>query len=329
MFLVVVLFVIGLIVIIKGGDWFVEAAVWLAEITGVPKLLIGATVVSLATTLPEFFVSVLAVSGGSQALGIGNSLGSIICNTGLILSISIIFRPSEVEKDLFFKKAAIMITALFVLIASSLDGTLSKLESIPLIVLLAIFVFINVRHAKKYMFDSQKQVRHINTDRKSKIVNIAKFIIGSIGIVIGARLLVDNGIKIASALGVSEGIIGVTVVAVGTSLPELVTTITALKKKEASLGIGNILGANILNFTMILSTCSLISQKGLSVGSEIINIGGNEISRTLFIDIPVTAILFSALLLVPLFAKGKLKRLQGIFMLAVYIAFITLLIIKA
>lgn len=329
MFWVVVLFVIGLVVIIKGGDWFVEAAVWLAEITGVPKLLIGATVVSLATTLPEFFVSVLAVARGSEGLGIGNSLGSIICNTGLILSISIIFRPSEVEKDLFFKKAALMITALFVLIASSLDGTLSKPESIPLIILLAVFVYINVRHAKKCMFDSQKQVRHINTDRKSKLVNIAKFIIGAAGIVVGARLLVDNGIEIASALGISEGIIGVTVVAIGTSLPELVTTITALKKKEASLGIGNILGANILNFTMILSTCGLISKEGLSVGNEVISLGGSDISRTLFIDIPVTAVLFSALILVPMFAKGNLKRLQGIFMLAVYVVFITLLIIKA
>ena len=187
----------------------------------------------------------------------------------------------------------------------------------------------NVRHAKQCMFDSQKQVRHINTDRKSKLLNIGKFIAGAIGIVLGARLLVDNGIQIAGALGVSEGIIGVTVVAVGTSLPELVTTITALKKKEASLGIGNILGANILNFTMILSTCGFISENGLSVGNEAISVGGSEISRTLFVDIPVTAVLFTALLLVPLFAKGKLKRLQGFFMLAVYIAFITFLIVKA
>ncbi|MBT3319545.1 MAG: calcium/sodium antiporter [Clostridia bacterium] len=324
----VLLFALGLAIIIKGGDWFVEAAVWLAEITGVPKILIGATVVSLATTLPEFFVSVLAVSGGQAGLGIGNALGSIICNTGMILAISLVVRPSKVEKSLFYKKAIIMFVSLVVLVVASLDGVLSRLEAIPLLVLLGVFVFLNVYHVKKSNLEQQKQVHHIDTHRKKKWINIAKFVGGAAGIVVGAQLLVTYGSKIALALGVSEGIVGVTIIAVGTSLPELVTTITAIRKNEASLGIGNILGANILNMTMILSTCALIAPSGLAVGAESITLGGADISRTLFIDLPVVGLLFLLLIIPPIIFKGKLKRLQGISMLAVYIAFIALLVLN-
>ncbi len=329
MFWTVVLFIIGLAIIIKGGDWFVEAAVWLAEITGVPKLLIGATIVSLATTLPELFVSLFAVTGGSQALGIGNAVGSVICNTGLILAISISIRPSTIEKELFFKKAAIMVLSLAALFVFGLDGTLSRLETIPLFVLLGLFIFMNIKHARRSMLEAQKQVRHIDTKPKSSLINVVKFILGTAGIVIGAQLLVNNGVKIAAALGVSEGIIGVSVIAIGTSLPELVTTLTALRKKETSLGIGNILGANILNITLILSICGLIAPKGLSIGEEMMSFGAKSISRTLFVDTPVAALLFALLIIVPVLLKGKLKRLQGILMLAVYVGFIALLVIKA
>ena len=324
----VLLFLLGLVIIVKGGDWFVEAAVWLAEITGVPKILIGATVVSLATTLPEFFVSVLAVSGGSVGLGIGNALGSIICNTGMILALSLAIKPSTVEKNLFYKKSIIMVVALVVLAVSSLDGVLSRYEAIPLLVLLGIFIFLNVYHVKKTTLDEQKKVRHIDTHTRSKIINAAKFVAGAAGIVVGAQLLVTYGSEIALAIGVSEGIIGVTIVAVGTSLPELVTTITAIRKNESSLGIGNILGANILNMTMILSTCALIPNSGLAVGEETITIGAAEVSRTLFIDIPVVGLLFLLLIVPALIFKGKLKRLQGILMLAVYVAFIAFLVIS-
>ena len=329
MFWPIVLFILGLAIIIKGGDWFVEAAVWVAEITGVPKLLIGATIVSLATTLPELFVSIFAVTSGSQELGVGNAIGSVICNTGLILALSIAIRPSTVDKELFYKKAAIMVLSLAALFVFSLDGTLTWLESIPLVVLLGLFIFLNVRHARRSMLEAQKQVRHIDTNRKSTLINVAKFILGAAGIVVGAQLLVNNGVKIAAALGVSEGIIGVTVVALGTSLPELVTTLTALRKKEAALGIGNILGANILNITLILSMCGIISPNGLSVGEDTIIFGTKSISRTLFLDTPVAALLFAMLIIVPVLLKGKLKRLQGILMLAVYVGFIALLVIKA
>jgi len=324
----VVLFIIGLVVIIKGGDWFIEAAVWVAEITGVPKMLIGATVVSLATTLPEFFVSVIAVADGATGLGVGNALGSIICNTGMILALSIIVRPSHVEKNLFYKKAGLMFMALVVLFAAAWDQILSPVESIPLFVILAAFIFINVRHVRICKLEDEKTVRHIKTDRRSVWKNVLKFVLGAAGIVGGAKLLVDNGVQIASALGVSDGIIGVTIVAIGTSLPELVTTITALRKKESALGVGNVLGANILNFTMILSTCALISDGGLQFRSEYMPSFSRIMPRSIYIDMPVVAALFLLLLVPTLLMRGKMKRFQGVLMLAVYLGFITFLVIN-
>lgn len=325
----ILLFLLGLVVIIKGGDWFVEAAVWVAEVTGVPKMLIGATVVSLATTLPEFFVSVIAVADGATQLGIGNALGSIICNTGLILALSIVIRPVTVEKQLFYKKAGLMLLALILLYVSSLDKVLSATESIPLFAILAIFIYLNVHHVKKSNLERQKQVRHIDTDSRSIRINIIKFIVGAAGIVIGAKMLVESGTNIAADLGVAQGIIGVTIVAIGTSLPELVTTITALKKNESSLGIGNILGANILNFTMILSTCALISKNGLQFGSETLMLFNKIQPRSIYLDMPVVASLFLLLIIPPIFCRGRLKRYQGVLMLAVYILFILILILNA
>ena len=326
---IIVLFVIGLVVIVKGGDWFVEAAVWVAEITGVPKMLIGATVVSLATTLPEFFVSVLAVADGATGLGIGNALGSVVCNTGLILALSIAIKPSTVDKKLFYKKFAIMFLAFAVLAAALWDRILSPWESIPLFVIFGVFIHFNIRHVRKGSLKRQKEIIHIDTNRRAVGINVLKFIVGAAGIVIGANLLVNNGIKIASSLGVSDGIIGVTIVALGTSLPELVTTVTALRKKESAMGIGNILGANILNFTMILSTCALISDGGLKIESEYMPLLSRIIPRTLYIDMAVVGVLFVLLIVPPVLFKGRLKRAQGVLMLAVYAIFIAFLVLNA
>lgn len=331
MILTIFLFIIGLVIIIKGGDWFVEAAAWIAEITGVPKMLIGATIVSLATTLPELFVSVIAVANNHHGLGVGNAIGSVICNTGLILALSIFIRPAAVERRLFYIKFLIMSLSLIVLFFVSLDGSLSSWESIPLFAALALFIYFNVHHVRKGNLNRQKEITHIDVRvrRKEVPVNVLKFIFGAAGIVAGAELLVRNGVSIASALGVSDSVIGVTIVALGTSLPELVTTITSLKKKQTEMGIGNILGANILNIALILSTCALISNGPLIIEPEYIPVFSRAIPRTLYIDIPVAAILFALLIVPPLIFKGRLKRLQGTLMLAVYIAFIIFLAINA
>jgi cation:H+ antiporter len=324
---VIGLFILGFALIIKGGDWFVEAAVWIAEITGIPKIIIGATIVSLATTLPELLVSLFAVIGGSTGLGVGNAIGSIICNTGLILSIALIISPPKVERKIFLSKALILSLAVITLALIAKDGTISKIDSICLFLILIAYIIFNIRALKTKnigeVYEDQTEIRHIDTSRKSIVLNIIKFVLGATGIVIGARLLVDNGVIIAAFFGVSDAVIGLTVVALGTSLPELVTTITSLVKKHGAMGIGNIIGANILNIALVLSTCAVSSNDGIILTKEVLF---NSLSgyRTLAIDIPVVALMLAVLILPVIFTKNKkLKRLQGVFLILIYIGFIT------
>ena len=332
---VVLLFILGFVLIIKGGDWFVEAAVWIAEVTRIPKILIGATIVSLATTLPELFVSLFAVLDGSVGLGIGNAIGSIICNTGLILSIALIASPPKIQKKIVLTKGAILLSAVAALVITAWDGTIEPVESLYLFAILALFILYNVQSVKRSKLESdteileeQKEIRHIDTDRRSIIINICKFIVGAGAIILGANLLVNNGVIIAGFLGISETVIGLTVVALGTSLPELVTTITSLVKKHGEMGVGNILGANILNIVMVLSTCAISSDTGLILPAEKTSIALFNKSRTLSFDAPVVLLMLGILLLPLLFSKsGKLRRWQGFALLGVYALYIVSIIV--
>ncbi len=322
MALTILLFILGLVVIIKGGDWFVDAAIWMAEATGVPKMLIGATVVSVATTLPELFVSALAVLDGAVSLGVGNAVGSVICNTGLILALSVLIRPSKVEGSFFYIKAGILAAALCLLYVMVLDRTLGVFESLILITVFIVFLSYNIHHAKKA--GTARQNDNDAEEKPRTGVNVLKFAAGAAGIVIGARLLVNSGIAIATALGVSQGIIGLTIVALGTSLPELVTTITSLCKKQSELGIGNIIGANVMNLAVILPVCALMSG-GLTLESAYLPLLGRVTAQSLTVDLPVAALLIGILIVPPLLLKGRMPRLQGALMIAVYIAYIVFL----
>lgn len=327
MFIIILLFIVGLILIIKGGDIFVDASCFVAEITGIPKMIIGATVISLATTMPEFFVSVIAVSHGAAGLGIGNAVGSVICNTGLILALCIVARPFQTEFPIFKSKSLIMLVGAVLLLLFSLNRNVSIFEAIILLVLFLYYLYSNVRYVKKTQDASRPPALHSKKTPKKQIVwNVCKFFLGAASIIIGARLLVHNGSLLAVALGVPESVVGVTVVALGTSLPELVTSITAIIKKETSMGVGNILGANILNITMILSTCALISPGGLTIVPEYLTHLQQILPRTLYIDIPVFLAMCAVLMLPTFLAKGRLFRLQGVLLLVIYIAFIVFLV---
>lgn len=330
MILSILLLLTGFAVIIKSGDWFVDASVWIACVTGLPRLLIGATIVSLATTLPEFFVSVLAVGSGAYDLGLSNAIGSILSNTGLILSLSLIAFPKQIGSRFFYQKAAVMFFALIMLFVFLLDKKLSIVDSIPLFALFFYFVYINIRYVHQSNGEAKCADEQDKKDelKKHKGRNIAKFIFGAAGIIFGARLLVDNGVRIAHGLNVPESVIGITLVALGTSLPELVTTISAIKKKETSMGIGNILGANILNLTLLTGSCALVSGGNLTISSEYEQLIRVIMPRTLYIDIPFTALLFLLLIVPPALSKGRVFRAQGIAMLGLYVLFIIFVILN-
>lgn len=315
-FLMYFLFVVGLVLIIKGGDFFVDAAVWFAEVSGIPHFIVGATIVGFATSLPEILVSVIAAAQGSPEgvqMATGNAIGSVTANTGLILGISLLFMPMAIRIREYFPKIGLLMLSIAVIwIFGMLFGEISIIASIVLVILFGLFIYENIRSAKKNL-SAQSEEAAINREEVTKAVvakKIFMFVIGCAGIIIGSQLLVDNGSAIAASLGVPTRIISISAVAIGTSLPELVTTISAITKKQASLSVGNILGSNIIDLTIVLPPCMLAYGKSLPVEQA-----------TLFVDLPVLLAL-SLLCFVPTFFTKKFARWQGVALLLGYVAYI-------
>lgn len=309
---VILLFLVGLVLIIKGGDVFVDAASWIAEVSGIPKFIIGATIVSLATTLPELMVSMIASSEGKTGMAVGNAVGSVTANLGLIMGISLVCIPAVIRQREFAFKGLMMAGAVLFLFLCSLRGSLGLLPSLVLLALFVLFIGENVVTARRSLSGEGAGERQPLT-RKGILLNLAKFLLGSAGIVVGARLLVDNGSEIARFFQVPESIIGVTVIAIGTSLPELVTTVTAVVKKQSSLSIGNIIGANLINLTLVMPLCAFVSGGALPVGEQ-----------SLYLDLPV-CLGVCLLAVLPALASRKLRRWQGVALLAVYAAYLAVL----
>lgn len=314
--LVIFLFLVGIVFIVKGGDYFVDASSWIAEVSGIPKLIIGATLVSLATTLPEMLVSTMAAAKGKVDMSIGNAVGSVTANIGLIMAISLICMPAVIKRADYLLKSIFMLAASVFIVLSGFLGQVGMGVSVALLVIFCLFLWENVASAKRAMReDKESNKSHKgwkDIERKEIILNLLKFVIGAIGIVWGADLLVDNGSELARFVGISERIIGVTLIAVGTSLPELITTITSIVKKQSSLSVGNILGANIIDLTLILPLSSLVSGKALPIG---------EVSARF--DLPA-CLLVGCIALLPAMLFEKFQKWQGILLLAVYAVYMYL-----
>ena len=307
-----VVFVVGLVLTIKGGDWFVDSASWFAEATGIPKFVVGATIVSFATTLPELLVSLRAAMNGSAQLAIGNAVGSVTANTTLIMGVSLVAMAGIISRKEFALKGGLLLAAIVGLTVLSLSGALPVWSAYVLWAIFIIFMISNLLEGKKAAV-SEKSDSFEKKDVPSKV---AFFIIGIVSIVLGAEFLVSSGKTIAAGIGISETIIGFTVIALGTSLPELVTTLTAIRKKENSLSVGNIVGANIIDTTLILPLCAVINGQALPVDK--IN---------LIFDFPV-CIAACAVAVVPTVIQGRFKKWQGFALLAIYAAYMLLLVLN-
>lgn len=322
----VLLFIVGLILLIKGGDWFVDGAVGIAHRFNMPEILIGATVVSIGTTLPEVMVSAGSAVKGIGSMAYGNALGSIICNTALIAAITIAVKPSDVDRK-SMKTPVIFFTlaALVYVFISYFTGSFSRISGILLLILFVVYMIIAVKQAlsitknpKSEVSDTESE-NNDNKEESKKESSVLKFlvllVVGAALIAVGADLLVDNGTIIAERLGVPSTVIALTFVALGTSLPELVTAITSLIKGSGALSLGNIIGANMFNLVLVSGLS--ISLAPFDVPCDKL-IGG--INSSLVIDIPVM-ILVSCILIIPALIRGKMARIQGILMLAIYAAF--------
>ena len=313
---IVLLFAAGLVCIIKGGDLFVDAAGWIAEASGIPKFIIGATIVSFATTLPEMLVSVFAALEGNADIAVGNAVGSVTANTGLIMCLSLVCMTCLMERRQFGVKACLLLAAILSLFGFTRDGRLSVAEGLLVLVIFAGFLAESLISARREQGTELKEdEERPAVSGKTVAGNIVKFVLGAAGIVLGAQLLIDNGSAIASLLGVPDAIIAATMIAIGTSLPELVTTLTAIRKKESSLSVGNIIGANIMDLTLILPLCSLILGKPLPVQSQ-----------GMLLDIPACLIICAAVL-VPALWKGKFQRWMGFLAGGLYAAYLAVMLL--
>ena len=327
MLIPVLLFIVGLACLIKGGDWFVDGAAGIAKKFRMPEILVGATVVSIGTTLPEVMVSASSAVMGHGEIAYGNAIGSIICNTALIAAITIAVRPSDVErKSLVVPTCFFFIAATFYCATAYAFGFFSRVTGILLLILFIIYMVLTVRQAVKsperaseFSLESAPSPEDKADEGKEKEralwLLIVLIIIGAALIAVGADLLVDNGTLIAQALGVPESVIALTFVALGTSLPELVTAITSLAKGYGALSLGNVIGANLFNLVLVCGLSCTLSPFPVPVGKQI---GG--LPASFVIDIPLMFIVM-AFVTIPALIRGKLSRIQGIVLLAVYAAF--------
>ena len=284
LFLVLLLFAAGLVCIIKGGDFFVDAATWIAEASGIPKFIIGATVVSFATTMPEMLVSVFSALEGNADIAIGNAVGSVTANTGLIMCLSLICMECTMPRRQYAVKAVLLLAAIAVLFGFTRDGQLSILESVLILVIFVCFIAESLVAARREQsLEAPEQDARPKTDGRTVALNIGKFVFGAAAIVLGAQL------------------------------PELVTTITAIRKKQSSLSVGNIIGANIMDLTLIMPLCALILGKPLPVERQ-----------GMLLDIPACLVVCAGAL-IPALVQGKFKRWVGFFIGGLYIVYLVIM----
>ncbi len=402
-FLCLALLTIGIILIIKCGDYFVDAAIWIAEISHIPHFIIGATIVSFCTTLPELIVSSVAAANGQAEMAVGNAIGSVTANTGLILAMTMIFTPFVINRKDYMLRNILLPGTILLLFLLCITGVLNPYLSLLAFIPLIVFMWDNLKQAKKQMVtpsgDMEKEHNEAVDNSAAEeegepslssriikiasgvvitgvgisvlvlfrdtfsalyvvqiivaliiiaawltifelgslfkinkkcsvvgrvtgnevVVNVTKLIAGIAGIVIGSNLLVDYGSMFASLLHVPEIIIAVTIVAIGTSLPELITTINAIIKKNSSLSAGNIVGANIIDTCLILPICAIIGAAN--------GLGGLLVTKqSLYLDFPFCLGIISIATIPPLFTK-KFDRWQGIVCLVAYVVYLVLCVL--
>ncbi len=334
--LICLFLVVGLVLIIKGGDNFVDGASWVAEASGIPKFIVGATIVSVATTLPEIVVSLISAKSQPD-MAIGNAVGSVVFNAGVILGIALMCQPFKIERKDYAFKGILLVAVMAILALFSFQGVDLKnlsfestgvfgyIGSAILLILFIVFIVENVISAKKNALESAKlqdiesgEEEKVPTDKKSVITNILKLVLGAAAIAGGAILLKDNAVKLAELAKIPGAVIGVTILAIGTSLPELVTMIIAVKKGQASLSVGNIIGANTIDLALILPLSAFIAGGA----------GVPVVSEHLLITMPVT-LLILAIAIIPTLIFKKFDRWQGITIFAIYSVYFIYNIIMA
>ncbi len=316
------LFAVGAGLLIKGGDWFVDSAVGIATRFRVPEIIIGATVVSIGTTLPEVMVSVTAAINHNGAIAYGNAIGSIICNTALIAALTIAIRPAPINRKaaatpvMFFFASAVIY-----MIAAYIFGRFDRWLGIVMLLVFGAYMAVTIY--KGYKNPVQQEAKEEDAPGGSLVKNLLVLAISAALIAVGADMLEGSSVSLATMAGIPTEVIGVTVVALCTSLPELATAITALLKGHGALSLGNIIGANIFNLVLVSGAAVTISPFAIPEGSKLF--GHNT---SLLIEIPLMVVVM-ALMTLPALFKGKMRRWQGVTLLIIYAVFVVLQVLIA
>ncbi|MFA7245167.1 MAG: calcium/sodium antiporter [Candidatus Magasanikbacteria bacterium] len=316
MIITILFLIVGIAILIYGADTLVKGAASLAKKLGISSMVIGLTVVAFGTSMPEMVVNLLSAYKGTTDIAIGNIIGSNIANILLILGISAIVFPLAVKKATTYKEIpfallAVLLVALFAndfFVNKMGENVLNKTEGITLIGFFIIFLY--------YTFGMSKSTEETEEVKVYKTLHsILLVILGLTGLILGGKLIVDNAIILAKLAGMSERLIGLTIVAVGTSLPELATSVIAAMRKQADIAIGNVVGSNIFNVFWILGLTATITPLPVDA----------SINFDILFSCFVTFLLF---LFMFIGQKHKLERWQGIMFVLIYVAYVTFIIVK-
>lgn len=312
----VVVFFIGLIMLYYGADFLVDGSSSLAASYGVRPLIIGMTIVSFATSMPEMMVSLLAVGKGSSAIAVGNIVGSNIANIGLILGLSAIVLPLKVPPGVLRRELPFMIVATAVLFVLSIDGNLGRIDALVLLFLLTLFIAYCMRYARHTGITDEILVveKEVELEKPNRGKDLLYIVGGIIGLGVGANWMVSSAVDIARAIGMSELFIGITIVALGTSLPELAASMMSAAKGEMEISIGNVIGSNIFNILFVLGVCPLL--RPIRVEPSILRF-----------ELPIV-MLFSLALIPLCWHRYQLGRFKGAVLLVAYLAFVGSLFIR-
>lgn len=318
MILSIILIIIGFILLIKGADFLVDGSSDIAKKFHIPEIIIGLTIVSIGTSMPELFVSSTSSINGSSDMALGNIIGSNLCNLLLILGLSTIIKPVKFQKEtrLIEIPMCLAITIIFLVMCNT-NLEISKIEAIVLIAMFVVFIIYTIIMGKiGEKFDDDGKIVEIKTEKKkiSIFKSILLIIIGIIGLKVGGDLTVDNATAIARQFNISEKVISLTILAIGTSLPELITSVTAAIKGNSDIAIGNIIGSNIFNILLIIGVSAIISPLTYNITYNI-----------------QMAILIIAMIVLSLFPiippKNEMSRVNGIIYLLMYIAYMGVLFV--
>jgi len=315
MLLNITILMVGLFVLILGGDFLVRGASKIALRIHISPLVVGLTIVAFGTSAPELLISVNAALNGSPDIAMGNVIGSNICNLALVLGITAILSDMKVQQTSIKVDWPMAMGSSLLLYFLLFDHTLRWIEGAVFITILVIYIILIIKKSRKetkMIRDAEKEMEKPSLPSSNLRKDILFIIAGCAGLYFGAEWFVGAAQELASALGISDRVIGLTVVALGTSLPELVTAIVASLKKETDLALGNLMGSNIFNILSILGITSLITD--VHVSEEILNIDMLWMLGLTFAIMPLMV------------TKGKIERIEGVLLLAVYIIYISLTI---